>query len=125
MWFYVYFNAIGWTSYANIGCVTFFELIYEFYAKFCSDINVFRIFETPNVIHFRLLENTFSMSILNFNIAIGFVNPDDDQIDSYHTTLLEIPSDFDADSAYSVLTHSLYHTYNSKTSKALPMHELP
>ncbi|KAK5775800.1 hypothetical protein PVK06_043742 [Gossypium arboreum] len=55
---------------------------------------------------------------------MGFVDPDDVQLDLYHTALLEIPSDFDADSAYLVLTNSISQSYNSKTSKSLLVDEL-
>ncbi|KAK5772351.1 hypothetical protein PVK06_048636 [Gossypium arboreum] len=54
---------------------------------------------------------------------MGFADPDNIQSGSYHIALLDIPSDSDADAAYSALTNSIFHTYNSKTSKALLVHE--
>ncbi|KAH1084315.1 hypothetical protein J1N35_024076 [Gossypium stocksii] len=42
----------------------------------------------------------FCMSISDFNIAMGFVDPDNIQSDSYHTALLDVPSDFNAQNAY-------------------------
>ena len=44
------------------------------------------------------------MSISDFNIAVGFVDLDDVQTNSYHTALLDIPSNFDANVAYSAFT---------------------
>ncbi|KAK5826437.1 hypothetical protein PVK06_021356 [Gossypium arboreum] len=34
------------------------------------------------------------MSISDFNIVIAFTDPDDVQADSYHTALLDIPSEY-------------------------------
>ncbi|KAH1030180.1 hypothetical protein J1N35_046192 [Gossypium stocksii] len=55
---------------------------------------------------------------------MGFAGPDNVQTDSYHTALLEKPSDSNADSAYSVLTNSTSRPYNTKTSKAFLVYEL-
>lgn len=63
------------------------------------------------------------MSISDFNIAMGFANPDGVQTNSYHTALLDIPSNFNANDAYSFLTQSRDHLYNPKTSKDLLVYE--
>ncbi|KAH1073556.1 hypothetical protein J1N35_025884 [Gossypium stocksii] len=54
---------------------------------------------------------------------MDFANPDGVQTNSYHTTLLDIPSNSDANDAYSSLNQSRDHLYNSKTSKDLSVHE--
>lgn len=56
------------------------------------------------------------MSISDFNVAMGFVDPDNIQSDSNHTALLDISSDFNAQDAYRVLTNS-NQLYNPKTTK--------
>ncbi|KAH1038789.1 hypothetical protein J1N35_040532 [Gossypium stocksii] len=90
-----YFDAIGWSSFANISCNAYYELIYEFYTTFSFNINALRTVEMQDVC-FRLLGKDFRMSISDFNISMGFVDPDNIQTDSYHTALLDIPSNFDA-----------------------------
>lgn len=62
------------------------------------------------------------MSISDFNIATGFIDPNDVQIDSYHTILSDIPNDFNANVAYSTLTQFRNHHYNPKTSKDVLVH---
>ncbi|KAH1046948.1 hypothetical protein J1N35_037732, partial [Gossypium stocksii] len=65
----------------------------------------------------------FGLSISNFNAAMGFIDLDNIQFDSYHTALLDIPSDFNAQDAYHALNHS-NQLYNPKTTKDLLVHEL-
>ncbi|KAK5839766.1 hypothetical protein PVK06_008603 [Gossypium arboreum] len=59
---------------------------------FRCNINALRTIEMQGAICFWLLGKDFRMSIFEFNIAMGFVDPDNIQTDSYHTTLLDIPS---------------------------------
>ncbi|KAK5803992.1 hypothetical protein PVK06_031641 [Gossypium arboreum] len=117
-----YFDAIGWNCFANISCDAYYELIYEFYTTFSFNTTALQTVETQNIICFRLLGKDFRMSISDFNIAMGFIDPDNIQSDSYHTALLDIPSDFNAQDAYRVLTHS-NQLYNPKTTKDLLVHE--
>ncbi|KAH1082725.1 hypothetical protein J1N35_022486 [Gossypium stocksii] len=59
---------------------------------FGFNINALRIVETLDVVYFRLLGKDFRMSILDFNVAMGFANLDDVKTNSYHTALSDIPS---------------------------------
>ncbi|KAH1106372.1 hypothetical protein J1N35_010140 [Gossypium stocksii] len=60
--------------------------------------------ETHSIICFYLLRKDFRMSISDFNVAMGFVDSDNIQSDSYHTALLDIPSNFNAQDAYCTRT---------------------
>lgn len=118
-----YFDVIGRNLFANISCAAYYELVYEFYAMFSFNINPLRIVETRGVVCFWFLSKNFRMLILDFNIAMGFVDPDDVQANSYHTILLDIPSNFDSNVDYSTLTQPRNHLYNPKTFKDLLVHE--
>ncbi|KAK5785010.1 hypothetical protein PVK06_039551 [Gossypium arboreum] len=117
-----YFDAIGWSSFVNIACDAYYKLIYEFYTKFSFNTAALQTIETKNIIYSRLLGKDFRMSIFDFNVAMGFVDPDNIQSDSFHTALLDILNDFNAQDDYRVLTNS-NQLYNPETTKYLLVHE--
>lgn len=43
--------------------------------------------------------------------------------DMYYNSLLDIPSDFDVDATYLVLTNDPHHVYDFKRSKAIWLHD--
>ncbi|KAF2294678.1 hypothetical protein GH714_014942 [Hevea brasiliensis] len=68
------FSGIGWLSYMSVNCPAYVELVQEFYATFTFTKPEIVNAHTPDLITFRLLGKSFSLFILEFNVALGFVD---------------------------------------------------
>ncbi|KAK4425291.1 hypothetical protein Salat_1723000 [Sesamum alatum] len=62
----------GWRCFFDCGLDAYTELSHEFYTTFAFSTPSDLTLDMPNVLKFRLLVYTFSMSLTDFNIALGF-----------------------------------------------------
>lgn len=69
-----FFNRIGWSRFMHIDYPTYEELCYEFYATFQFNKMDGMALDTPGVIQFQLIGQTFDLSINEFNLYLGFVS---------------------------------------------------
>ncbi|KAL0320096.1 UNVERIFIED_CONTAM: hypothetical protein Sradi_5271100 [Sesamum radiatum] len=85
---------IGWKCFFDCNVDSFTELVHEFYSTFefttPSDLTL----STPNVLKFRLLGRAFSLSLTDFNIALGFTTPDLAQHHEYLTSVCNYRDEF-------------------------------
>ena len=70
------FAAIGWQRYLTIDYPSYSELSWEVYTTFSFDKPSNLTLSTPDVVKFRLLGVDMSLSINEFNILLGFIDPE-------------------------------------------------
>ena len=70
------FAAIGWQRYLTIDYPSYSELSWEVYTTFSFDKPSNLTLSTPDVVKFRLLGVDMSLSLNEFNILLGFIDPE-------------------------------------------------
>ncbi|KAK4403961.1 hypothetical protein Sango_0764700 [Sesamum angolense] len=74
----------------------YIELTREFYTTFEFTTPQSLTLDTPNVIKFRLMGKEFSMTLTDFNIALGFTTTDLARTHEYQNSLCDYRDDFNA-----------------------------
>ena len=80
-------DKIGLRKFVDVDCLSYVELIREFYATFQFNVPNDFTLHTPDVIKFRLMGRNFSHSITDFNLALRFIDDDYSSSDAYRNNL--------------------------------------
>ncbi|KAK5834210.1 hypothetical protein PVK06_018084 [Gossypium arboreum] len=114
-----YFCNIGSIGNFDITHCAYYKLVFEFYSTFHFQWHEHISLDTPSIIKFQLLGTTYSLSIIDFNIALAFVSEESTMSTYYENSLCTFPIDFKAIEAFALLTDNVETMYSLKTSKDL------
>ncbi|KAL0373000.1 UNVERIFIED_CONTAM: Retrovirus-related Pol polyprotein from transposon.6 [Sesamum calycinum] len=93
---YLLIENIGWQCFFDCTEDIYIELTREFYTTFEFTTPPSLIFDTPDVVRFRLMGKEFSMTLTEFNIVLGFTTVDLARTHEYQNSLCNCRDDFNA-----------------------------
>ncbi|KAL2515361.1 putative RNA-dependent RNA polymerase 1 [Forsythia ovata] len=97
---------IGWQNYFSIQYPAYIELVREFYTTFeFKKPEDFKL-NSPRVVQFRLMGKEFNLSIIEFNVAFGFINEKYASTDEYLNSACDYSEHFEPVSLYKALSTS-------------------
>ncbi|KAG8391683.1 hypothetical protein BUALT_Bualt01G0212800 [Buddleja alternifolia] len=111
-------DGIGWSGYFHVKLPAFIELTREFYTTFKFNKTKDLTLTSPVVVKFRLMGKEFSYSIIQFNVALGFVDNDYVQADAYSNSCCDYLRDFCPYQIWKTISTdtTCYHPSQSKSS---------
>ncbi|KAL2228807.1 UNVERIFIED_CONTAM: hypothetical protein Sindi_1860400 [Sesamum indicum] len=107
---------IGWKCFFDCTEHAYIELTREFYTTFEFTTPSSLTLDTPGVIKFRLMGRHFSMTLTEFNIALGFTTTENARTHEYVNSLCDYRDDFNPFKEWRKLSTDplAYHPSRSK-----------
>ncbi|KAL0278073.1 UNVERIFIED_CONTAM: Retrovirus-related Pol polyprotein from transposon.6, partial [Sesamum radiatum] len=94
-----------WECFCSIDCPIYIELVREFYTTF--EFTPPAHLSTADAVKFRLCGRSFSLSVIDFNLALGFIDSRTASTDEYLNSACDFPDAFDAQRFYSEMVTNL------------------